>query len=297
MQIKRISSFRIVAIAFLAMQSTCNGALAQQPCAISPAQLQVEALNVLRKNFPERRFEPSNLSAVIKMENTEIGLQNIRARLCLTPNISERERQTILEEHFKLQIPTLQRTEELSKLGWVDAQRKVTIQLMSSDYLIPFGKEKILASIPFVEGIYMGIVIETPTGYFYVREQDRLRWKISEKELFEIALRNLDLNHSNVKLKGSEPPDPFIASEEKDGFDAARILLPWVRKEVAKRLGNPFFAAVPNRDFLIMWGTRNSSSFQTQAKQNVESDYNSQPYKLSSKILKVWANGKIEIAK
>ena len=115
-------------------------------------------------------------------------------------------------------------------------------------------------------------------------------------ELFETALKNVDISYGSAKLQGGQKPDAFLASEEKDGYDAVRLLLPWVRTEAAKHLGDPFFASIPNRDFLIMWGTENSALFQGQARQNVALDYQSQPYKLSPLVLKVWADGRVEVA-
>ena len=112
-----------------------------------------------------------------------------------------------------------------------------------------------------------------------------------------MSLKNVDIGHKSAKLQGGRKPDPFLASEEKDGYDAVRLLLPWVRSEAAKILGNPFFASIPNRDFLIMWGVENSTPFQNRARQNVALDYDSQPYKLSPLVLKVWADGRIEVSK
>lgn len=105
----------------------------------------------------------------------------------------------------------------------------------------------------------------------------------------------MDAQRTHARLQGGRSPDPFLASEEKDGYDAVRLLLPWVRQEAAKHLGNPFLAAIPNRDFLVMWGTTNSQAFQSRARDNVLQDFKSQPYKLSSSVLKVWEDGRIEV--
>ena len=148
---------------------------------------------------------------------------------------------------------------------------------MHADYLRPFEGKKVLVSRLFVPDVYIAVVLDQPTGYVYIREEDRIRWKVTEKALFETALKNVDINYKSVQLKGGGKPDPFLAIEEKDGYDAARILLPWVRNEAAKILGNPFFASIPNRDFLIMWGIDNSTDFQKHAKQNITLDYGSQP--------------------
>lgn len=47
----------------------------------------------------------------------------------------------------------------------------------------------------------------------------------------------------------------------KDGHDAVRILVPRIRQAAAPFPGDPFIAAVPNRDFLILWSSTNRSAY------------------------------------
>ena len=79
----------------------------------------------------------------------------------------------------------------------------------------------------------------------------------------------------------------MLAIQTGDGYDAARLLLPAMRKLAVEHLGEPCYAAVPNRDFLIMWSQSNPEEFQTLVRAQVRQDCQSQPYPLTSTVFVV----------
>jgi hypothetical protein len=85
----------------------------------------------------------------------------------------------------------------------------------------------------------------------------------------------------------------WVGIETKDGFDAARILIPRLREFLAGRLGSPFRFAIPNRDFLICWNAGASSRFAEFTASKVQKDFESQPYPLSPHVFEVTADGTI----
>ncbi|GAA5172993.1 DUF1444 family protein [Viridibacterium curvum] len=225
-----------------------------------------------------------------------LGLQNLLAKICqANPPLSKSVRQQEMRTHFQAVMQSLKVREAKAPHEWKEAKEALFPQLMPSDYL-KLLKEKALITRSFVAGVELAVVVDTKDGYGYVRDEDRARWKVSENELFDAALKNLNEKKGGTKLQGGGDPERFLAFEEGDGYDAVRVLLPWVRQEAAKFLGDPFFAIVPNRDFLIMWSTKNSAKFQNFAKTRGAEDFKSQPYPLSPLTLRVWANGKIEVA-
>ncbi|WP_121456958.1 hypothetical protein [Azonexus fungiphilus] len=264
---------------------------------MSYPQLRAEALELLRSKFPEQKFEVGSAPDVIRMGDAELGLQNLRSKLCASSSLSKPQRHDELVEYFERMVSSIKNSQSNLSMPWALARDKVRVQFMHADYLRPFEGKRVLVTRPFIPDVHIAVVVDQPTGYVYVREEDRVRWRIGEKVLFETALKNVDVNYKSARLQGGGKPDPFLASEEKDGYDAIRLLLPWVRSEASKHLGNPFFASISNRDFLIMWGIDNSAYFQERARQNIALDYGSQPYKLSPLVLKVWADGRVEVAK
>ncbi|OUC14617.1 MAG: hypothetical protein B0A82_11175 [Alkalinema sp. CACIAM 70d] len=266
-------------------------------CDITPVQLQNEALALLQKEYPERLFRRGSTAEVIVMGEVELGLQNLRSKFCLAkPSLDLKARQEEMRTHFAAMMQLIAERGPKIPTTWGDAKDRVFPQLMSSDYLRPFNGARVLVTRPFVPGVQLAVAVDRANGYDYVREEDRKRWAVDENVLFETALRNLDLKKGNAKLQGGGDPDRFLAIEEKDGYDAVRLLIPWVRQEAAKFLGEPFLASVPNRDFLIMWSTKNSAGFREMAKSKTVEDFKSQPYPLSPVTLRVWGNGRIEVA-
>lgn len=268
-------------------------------CDVPSPQFQSEVLEFLKKEYPEQKFALDKNVDVIRMGEVELGLQNLRSKICQSNQpLAKSSRREVLRSHFSAMLKLLEAGERQPPDTWSQAKERIYPQLMPSEYLSEsIGTGKAIVSRPFIPGIELAIVLDVKDGYSYVREDNRVQWKVSKEELFETALRNLDEQKSNVKLQGSGDPERFLAFEEKDGYDAVRLLIPWVRQEAAKFLGEPFLVLIPNRDFLIMWSEKNSAGFQNFAKAKGAEDFKNQPYPLSPHALRVWENGNIEILK
>lgn len=284
----------------LAQLAVAIGCLCGTPifaCEFTPAQIQSEALSFLQNEYPNDRFKRGSAVDVVVLGEAELGLQNLLRTLCqANPLPNQAQRIEAMQAHFREVIPAV-RTAAAWKppASWAEAQAVVMLQLMPSDYLRNFQDKAALVTRPFVPGVELAVVIDEKGRYGYVREEDRARWSVDSKALFEAALKNLNRANVNAKLQGGGDSDKFLAMEEKDGYDAVRLLVPWIRQEAAKFLGDPFLVAMPNRDFLLMWSTKNSARFQDFARSRVRDDFTKQPYPLTSKMLKVWASGRVEV--
>lgn len=271
---------------------------ADADCPIDPKALQAEVLAMLKQEFPGRKFTAGNSFDVIVTDKGELGLGNLRARLCLaSPPLSAKERVEAARAHFRSALPLIDQRAPGKPESWASVQGQVMLQLMPEEYGQKFQDDRALVSRPFIPGVATAVVIDGAKGYRYVRKIDLAQWKIGVDALFEQALKNLDAKSKKAKLEGSRGPDKFLAFEEKDGYDAARLLLPWVRAEAAKLLGEPFLASIPNRDFLILWSAENSAQFQKFTRQKARDDFKAQPYPLSAAALRVWRDGRVEVAK
>jgi hypothetical protein len=275
-----------------------SAAAAAADCPIDPKALQSEVLAMLKQEFPGRTFKAGNSSDVIVTDKIELGLSNLRARLCLaSPPLSAKERVEVARAHFRSMLSIADPRPASGSEVWASVQGQVTLQLMPVEYAQKFQDDRALVSRPFIPEVATAVVIDSEKGYRYVRKVDLAQWKIAVDALFEQALKNLDAKSKAAKLQGSRGPDKFLAFEEKDGYDAARILLPGVRAEAAKLLGDPFLVAMPNRDFLILWSAQNSAEFQKFTRQKARDDYRAQPYPLTPTTLRVWRDGRVEVAK
>ena len=289
--------FKTLGLALLLMPWWAAAAAAAD-CPIDPKALQTEVLAMLKQEFPIRTFQAGNSPDVIVTDKIELGLNSLRARICLaSPPLSAKERVEVARTHFRTMLSIADPRPAGGPEGWASVQSQVMLQLMPVEYAQKFQDDRALVSRPFIPEVAAAVVIDSERGYRYVRRIDLAQWKIGADALFEQAQKNLDKKSKAAKLQGSRGPDRFLAFEEKDGYDAARILLPWVRGEATKLLGDPFLVSMPNRDFLILWSAQNSAEFQKFTRQKARDDYRAQPYPLTPTTLRVWRDGRVEIAK
>jgi uncharacterized protein YtpQ (UPF0354 family) len=228
---------------------------------------------------------PAEDGGVIRINGIQIGLQNLRAKF----EQSDKSQQT-LEELVKAHAQ-LAFWNEPENLRFEAAQSRLKPQLMPLEYT----RQAPVISFPFGQTLAVGIVLDDNEGYSFVRTEDAERWQESHAELLKIALTNLDeASRGKTKMEFHDKEETkWVGIEMKDGFDAARILLPGLQKFLATRMGSPFRFAVPNRDFLICWNTSASPSFTDSTTSKIRKDFKSVPYPLSPNVFELGADGTI----
>lgn len=265
-------------------------------CDITPRQLQKESLAFLKKEYPKRSFVADAAVDLIRMGDVELGLNNLYTNICSQP-LQPEQRAAFIRKHFTNIIATVDERESQQPQTWDAAKASVYLQLASHSYLQPFIEQGKLVHRPFTAGVVLAVVIDSGNAYGYVRLEDREKWKVSEAELFEQAQRNLDATARHISLHEGRGSDKLLMIQENDGYDAARILVPGIRKYAAGLLGEPFLVGIPNRDFIVMWSSANSADFHRSTRDTVAGDFASQPYAISGDVFEVWADGRIQRAK
>lgn len=289
----RTAPLRMFATALGLTLFAASGARAD--CTVTATGLQAQALEVLRKGWPDRSFAPGDGTDTIRAGEAELGLQNLHARLCLS-DLPDADRRAMIESHFSAIMQQVIEMERDTALDWASVSPRLRLQIVDDNYGGP-GLSATLLQRRLAPGLLKVVVVNGASAMRYVTREQAGEWKQDEERIFEIAQGNLDAHVGEPQLQGRiDQPDPFLASAALDSYDAARLLLPRVRTEAASMLGDPFMAAVPNRDFLIMWSASNSADFQDMARTNVWADYAAQPSPLSPKVYRVWADGRIELA-
>jgi uncharacterized protein YtpQ (UPF0354 family) len=266
-------------------------------CDLTPRQLQKESLAILKKAYPDRSFSAGPEEDLIRMDKAELGLDNLYNKLC-SESLSAKERAKHIQRHFENIVAMVQEHEAAQQpKTWDDAKEMVYLQLAPQSYLQPLIANTQLIHRPFTEGIFVAVVLDAADGYGYVRREDREKWQVSETELFDQAQRNLERSAREITLHEGRSTDKLLAIQENDGYDAARILVPSVRKHAAELLGEPFYLGIPHRDFIVMWSTANSLEFQRSTRDTLASDFATQPYSISGDVFEVWADGRIQRVK
>lgn len=269
---------------------------AASACDLTPRQLQKESLAILRKEYPERKFSAGSDDNVILLGKAELGLDNLYNKLC-SESLTADQRGKQIRRHFANIVAMVDAHEAKQPQSWADAKEMISLQLAPQSYLQPLIEKTKLIHRPFTPGIMMAVVLDAGDGYGYVRREDREQWKVSEADLFDQALRNLERSARDITLHEGKGADKMLAIQENDGYDAARILVPSIRKHAAELLGEPFLVGIPNRDFIVMWSTTNSPQFQLSTRDTIANDFANQPYAISGDVFEMWADGRIQRVK
>jgi len=252
-----------------------------------PARFQAEVVEVLQRAFPEQAAHPGP-DDVIQAGGFAFGLENLRKLVCALPSSDPEERERVIREHFQRGFRSVADLPSGKKFDWVAAREHVVVQLVMEDR----AERMNVLRRPLVQGVAVVVVLDMPTAYAYVGEEPPTRWGVSREELFARAIDNLARRTRGEMRSSGDGVERVLFVGELDGYDAARILTPRLRKAAAGLLGDPFRASIPNRDFLVMWA-RGDTKLAEQAGANARRDFEAQPYPISPLILEVWADGRI----
>lgn len=239
-------------------------------------------LAVLRDRFPAREFAPADDPQVVTSGGAEFGLHNLYADYTRNA-LGDAEFRDLVVERFARLLAELDERQGRGQLGWDDVRDRLRPQLMPAE----FRRQAPLLTFPFSDDVLIGVVVDSPAGYQYVRTEEPPAWGQGAKEVYDVAVENLERASSGIAMSFVPPPRALIGIETKDGYDAARILVPGIRKLAAEKLGEPFLAGVPNRDFLILWSAFNPAEFQGFVRKKLAADFAEQSYSLTPKVLKV----------
>lgn len=243
----------------------------------SPDKLRDWALSVLLQEAPDSEPSPGGPDEIVLASGVVLGLQDLHA--ALLQGASERELRDRLVEtarHMCQQKPEI-------PSSWSEARALLRPQLMPAECLEQSATGLVHRS--FHSGVLAGLVVDRPGHYACVRALDVEAWSQSEDEVWRVALHNLDRASADLEIHASEgAPDRWMALSKRDGYDAARILVPGLREFFADHLGEPFYAGVPNRDLLVVWSADNTAQWWDFIEAKLQKDCSEQPYPLTSAV-------------
>ncbi len=251
---------------------------------VNADEFRERVLSILREEFPDEVFTTDGERNVIGWRDAEFGLHTLHSdadRL----KVNDEQLRLAVVAHFSRLIKMTELSKGLLPPDWETAKKRVRLQLMPAE----FCRTGVSVTYPFLDRVVISVVIDSEHGYAYVRHEDLERWQISPFDLYEVARDNLKVASEGIEVSFVEGPPPLIAIQSQDGYDAARVLLPEMRQFAAGKLGSPFYAAIPNRDFLIFWSASADEDFHLAVKAQVLRDHAAQSHPLSSTILEVTA--------
>lgn len=237
-------------------------------------------LEVLGEEFPEHAFLPGQHANVVRWNESEFGLYNLQTETAHL-EFGDRRIRSIVVEYFGRMIKMVEIGTSMVPNSWEEAKPRVRLQLMPAKFRLP----NISVTYPFLDDLFISVVVDADHGYAYVREEDLRKWSMSSIDLYEIARENLAAASQGLNISYVPGPPALIALETRDSYDAARILLPELREFAASKLGSPFLAGIPNRDFLILWPASAPHEFQLHVRRQISADSHGRSHPLTPQIL------------
>jgi len=243
---------------------------------------------IVSKLRPDRTYVLGDDAATIESDGIVYGLTNLHAKFLLSGRTSA-ELEEMVVEVFKEAGSGIADADK--DRPWEEARSSLMPQLMPEEFVRKAPVE--LVHRPFVDGVTLGFVIDAEASYHYVNVEMKDKWGVNNDTLHSVAFENLNKRSKGIEMMAFPGDNGLFVINTMDGFDAVRILLPQIKEVISEQIGSPFFAAVPNREFLICWSATCDQEFQEKMRQQVSSDFDEQPYPLSRAAFEVLKNGEI----
>lgn len=252
---------------------------------LDPGPFQALVLDVVGRRFPDESWAAAEDPAVIRCgADWCFGLQNLHAEYRRL-NLRGKELEDAIVAHF---ARTLRNAgTKAAEPEWPSVRTSLRLQLVPAEY----GDQAPILTFPFHPAVVIAIVIDLPEGYSVVRSEDVERWGVRPQDLYTTAADNLNAASAAVRAEMVQGPNRCIGVQEMDGYDAARLLVPGFRRFLAGHLSMPFFAAIPNRDFLMAWAADCEPAFQLFAREKAAKDFGERPYPLTSEVFRADEKG------
>lgn len=284
MNIKLIAPILVVALATLVATR-----LTLQRSARSMEALQTFAFELLQKEHPDwalERVDKNSIRIQVRGQIGHIYLDNI-----LRTAGSDR---TLAGKLIEKSAQQLSQQPEMST-GNAATPRLDDVKSHLRPTLVPhdYARRFELSGKVFADDLWEALVIDSPQSTRYVRTLDLSAWQVELNPLLHLAESALWQDIRALPLIAESPtdsakPGKFIGVDTHDGYAAARLALPEFRDALAKELSYPFYAAVPNRDFLIAWSKDYAFADQFAAK--VSEDFRTRSHPISSRVYRVDAD-------
>ncbi len=109
------------------------------------------------------------------------------------------------------------------------------------------------AVTPFPGDLAAIYAVDTPEAFTIVRPQDVENWGISIEQLHELAVGNLRRQTNEEQPLLCEPAEglELCGWASGDGYDATRMIVPGLRRQIVKEYGGPAAYAVPMENVFV----------------------------------------------
>lgn len=146
-------------------------------------------------------------------------------------------------------ISMLPGNREQDETGWSEASTRLFPRLVSEAFLQSLPDQQVLYREEIGHDVYLALQLRYGPRARYVRRNEVTAWS-SWGDAFHQAVRNLVAQSRKLRL---EPLGRgLLRVRQGDGLDAARLVLPDLAVRLRRLAAEPWFAAAPHRDELLV---------------------------------------------
>lgn len=257
-----------------------------------PERFAERVLALARKKFPLLDCRPE-ADFQLRLGDSRINLFNFYRSYLNAP-----------EQFESIVLPALTTVVQVQEWGSEQTQPELDAirdRIMPMLYPIEVWKERFpqFVGTPWVGGLAILYVVDERQAYWYVREELRDKWELTEDSLHDLALANLERYFEErpmeFTLAGSEDGPRLLVPSRPDAYNSARLLSGRFHSKLREVLGPTFAVGLPSRDFLVAINLDSPEAVE-EVRQRVEDDFRQMDHPLSDKLLLVTRDGVAEYA-
>jgi uncharacterized protein YtpQ (UPF0354 family) len=264
-------------------------------------RLLIRIVTKLRDACPDSDFKVNGDR--IANDSMELGVDNLIAQIKRNPSDAEQA----IDDFVASVAEVFQTSETVGEELWDHVQDRIFPMIRPDSMIQAMMKrlneqatemtpeersQHILVASPWLADLVVCYAIDLPRSFRMINQSDLTRWGVDEDRLHEQATKN---------LKASPIPD--LAAIENDegqvifgglaegGLSAksSYLLHPDLFVSIRDKLGNDVYAAVPNRDSLMLF----SMKFMDRSSlvHAVSHDYQSSDHQISDRIFQITRDG------
>ncbi len=296
---KKPLTMRIYTIAIaLSLVLYASSLTAEAESTMDPAAFNERVLTIAAQEFPSLQLQKTDDPLVFTVnDGSKLSLGNVFK--LITQETDRGSEDEEIRRFFK-SISELKANQEKSiRVSWNEVKSRLRPQIFRSNLLKQKTQHMVSRPLPFSKTLREGFVIDSKNSFQYVTPKHLTNWKVDIDAVSKCAYENLDKVSQDLKIEfndaaGKDAKGKYVTISVSDGYAAARILLPEIRKRLQRDLGEHCFIAIPNRDFLIGW----SPDFTHKEKfiAQVRKDYESRHHPLTPQIYEMEDNNIATIA-
>lgn len=204
--------------------------------------------------------------------------------------IHEPDRGADIVEHFLDQLFSGESL-EAAELPFELARHRVMPRIQPVSIFDHLSRD-LVAHVPFVNNTVIVFVNDLPHMTVSITTDQVERWGTTVEDLEWIARENLDTYAPELDMQVIESKEGgrAVIVAEQDGYDAARVLLTDLHRQLAPQLGADFYVATPARDMFIAMSP-GPQAFVERLRRRVAEDHRRLPYPISPEMFLVTMDG------